>query len=109
MEAVGVADAAYTADMERIGTLFGSRVPLPKPRRVTERGQLFDTILSRLNPSRAKKGLPPLTYKRLGFLLTSIPTKDLYALISKCDDAERRGYPWGAIFYKEIKPQRKEI
>jgi hypothetical protein len=33
--------------------------------------------------------------------------KGAYALISKCNDAERLGYPWGAIFWKEIKPQQK--
>lgn len=89
--------------MERIGTLFGNRATLPKPRRVTERGSLFDTILSHLNPARAKKKLPPLTYQRLGYLLAGIKTADLYALISKCTDAQRRGIPWSAIFWTEIK------
>ncbi len=50
---------------------------------------------------------PPTTYGRLAYLLTGIPTKDLYALISRCDDAERRGFPWSAIFYKEIRPEQK--
>jgi hypothetical protein len=63
--------------MEKVATLFGKYQKPLKAKRQTERGDIFDTILSRLNPSRAKKGLPPLTYKRLGFLLTSIPTKDL--------------------------------
>jgi hypothetical protein len=90
--------------MERIGTLFGKRSSLPKKTRRTERGDVFDTILSRINPGRIKKGYQPVSYGRLAYLLTGIPTKDLYALISKCDDAERRGYPWGAIFFKEIKP-----
>jgi hypothetical protein len=91
--------------MRQLGTLFGSRQKAPRSRRPTERGDIFDTILSRLNPSRAKAKLPPISYGRLAYLLTGIPTKDLYALISNCDDAERRGYPWGAIFFKEIKPQ----
>jgi hypothetical protein len=73
--------------------------------RKTERGNLFDTILFRLNPDRVKKSIKPLTHSRLGYLLTNVPTKDLYALISRCDDAERRGYPWGAIFWKEVRPQ----
>lgn len=29
----------------------------------------------------------------------------LYALISKCTDAQHRGLPWSAIFWKEIRPQ----
>jgi hypothetical protein len=86
--------------MEQIGTLFGKRERPQKARQRTERGDIFDTILSRLNPPRARKGLPPVSYKRLGFMLTKIPTADLYALVSKCNDAERRGCPWSAIFWK---------
>lgn len=41
--------------------------------------------------------------------VTGIPTPDLYALQSKCDDAERRGFPWSAIFWKEIKPQENSV
>jgi hypothetical protein len=90
--------------MERIGNLFGERGSLPKPKRQTERQEIFDRILSRINPVRARQGYPPVHYGRLAFVLTGIPTKDLYALISKCDDAERRGYQWSAIFWKEIRP-----
>ena len=90
--------------MERLSNLFGLRATPPKRRRQTERSDLYDRILSRLNPSRVKGGYKPLTYGRLAYMLTDIPTKDLYALISKCDDAEHRGYPWGAIFWKEIRP-----
>jgi hypothetical protein len=92
--------------MERIDTLFGTKIARPKARRASERGDLFDTILSHLNPPRAKKGLKPLTYQRLGYLLAGIPTADLYALISKCTDAQRRGFPWSAIFWKEITPEK---
>jgi len=92
--------------MEPIANLFGNRAKPPKPTRHTERGDLYDSILSRLNPSRVRSGYKPLTHSRLAYLLTGIPTKDLYALISKCDDAERRGFPWSAIFWKEIKPNK---
>jgi hypothetical protein len=95
--------------MDRLSTLFGNRQQPTKARRHTERGDLFDTILSHLNPPRAKKGLKPLTYQRLGFLLAGIPTADLYALISKCTDAQRRGFPWSAIFWKEIRPQTQQL
>jgi hypothetical protein len=81
------------------GLFFSKYQKAPKPKRQTERGDLYDTILSRLNPDRAKKEFPLMAHSRLGYLLTNVPTKDLYALISKCDDAERRGYPWGAIFW----------
>ena len=90
--------------MERISTLFGTLNRPTKPNRQTERGMLLETFLSRLNPGRKVKGYPPLTIKRLAYKLTGIPTKDLYSLLSKCSDAERRGYNWGAIFWKEITP-----
>ncbi len=89
--------------MERIGKIIAT-VRHVKPTRHTERGEIYDTILSHLNPSRIKDGYRPFTHARLGHLLTGIPTKDLYALLSKCDDAEHRGFPWGAIFWKEIRP-----
>jgi hypothetical protein len=95
--------------MDRITTLLGDRRPIPKKTLRSERGELYDTILSRLNPARALKKLKPLTHGRLGYLLAGIPTKDLYSLISKCDDAERRGFPWGAIFWKEIRPQQQNV
>ncbi|HLH93565.1 MAG TPA: hypothetical protein VKW08_00460 [Xanthobacteraceae bacterium] len=94
--------------MQSLKTLFGNRQKPTKARRSTERGEIYDIILSHLNPPRARKKLPPMTYGRLGYLLTDIPTKDLYALISHCDDAERRGFPWSAIFWKEIRPQQKQ-
>jgi len=91
--------------MERISDLFGKRASLPKKTHHSERGDLYDTLLSRLNPSRIKGGYRPLTHGRLAYLLTGIPTKDLYALLSNCDDAERRGFPWSAIFWKEIRSE----
>ncbi len=93
--------------MEKLSDLFAQRGKPSKRTRHTERGDLYDSILSRLNPSRARGGYKPLTHGRLAYLLTGIPTKDLYALISKCDDAERRGFPWSAIFWKEIRPTDK--
>ncbi len=93
--------------MDHLSTLFGKRQQPAKPRRITERGSLFDTILAHLNPPRAKKGLPPIGYKRLGYLLAQVPTKDIYSLISKGDDAQRRGTAWSAVFWLEIKPNQK--
>jgi hypothetical protein len=90
--------------IDKVGDLFGKRASIPKRTRHTERGDLFDIFLSRLNPPRATKGLRPMSYGRLSYLLTGIPTADLYALLSRCNDAERRGVAWGAAFWTEIKP-----
>jgi hypothetical protein len=88
--------------MEKISTLFGNFTRPTKPSRQTERGMLLESFLSRLNSGRNAAGYRPYTIKRLAYKLAGIPTKDLYALASKCADAERRGYAWGAIFFKEI-------
>lgn len=93
--------------MDRIKNLFSKYDEPPKPTRQSERGDLLDEFLLRLNESRQGK-YRPLTHARLAYLLTGIPTKDLYALKSKCEDAERRGFPWSAIFWKEIKPQKEQ-
>lgn len=92
--------------MQPISTLFGEKRFVPPKRHRSERGDIMDAILARLNPPRAKEGRRPVTHKRLGFLLAGVPTKDLYALVSKCADAERRGVPWGAAFWTEIRPRR---
>jgi hypothetical protein len=93
--------------MEKLANLFGKRAALPKPKRSTERGDLYDTILTRLNPARVRDGYRPLTYGRLGYLLEGVKTGDLYALLSKMNDAERRGVAPGAIFWSEIRPNEK--
>ena len=80
--------------MDHIATkLSVSRIAPTEKKRDTERGELLETFLLRLNPGRKAKGYEPLTYGRLAYLLAGIRTKDLYALLSKCNDAERRGYP----------------
>lgn len=91
--------------MKKLSDLFGKRTAPPNKTRSSERGDIFDVILSHLNPDRQRHRppLPPITHRRLAYLLTGIPTKDLYALLSKYDDAVRRGYRWGAIFWKEIR------
>ncbi len=56
--------------------------------RETERGELMRYFIERLNRSRLRDGLPPVTMGRMGKMLEKIPTKDLYYLKSVCDRAE---------------------
>jgi hypothetical protein len=95
--------------MEHVVTLFGKYQKAPDKRRRSERSDLLETFLSRLNPGRKAKGYDPLTYGRLAYLLTGIKTADLYYLLSVCTDAERRGYPFSAIFWKELKPKKQDL
>jgi hypothetical protein len=56
--------------------------------RATERGELMEYFCMRLNQSRARDGIPPISMGRMGKMLQKIPTKDLYYLKSVCDQAE---------------------
>ncbi|MGC9602224.1 MAG: hypothetical protein ABSE76_00560 [Minisyncoccia bacterium] len=70
--------------------------------RVTERGELMQYFMERLNSSRVRDGLPKLTMPRMGHLLTAIPTKDLYYLKSVCDNAK----DFSKKFWWEIDPKK---
>jgi hypothetical protein len=94
--------------MEKAATLFSKYQRSPDKRRQSERSDLLETFLSRLNPGRKAKGYEPITYGRLAHLLAGIKTADLYYLMSVCNDAERRGFPWSAIFWKELRPNKSE-
>lgn len=75
-------------------------------KRITERGELMTYFCKKLNEGRKEKGLKEMNIKRVAFLLTAIPTKDLYYIQSVCDDWENEGKPWGALFWKLLKTKK---
>lgn len=89
--------------MEKISNLFGQSVRPPTNTRRTERGDLLDYFLSILNPARKKDGFPPLNHGFLQYKLHGIPTRDLYALKSKMEDARRRDFNPAIVFWMETK------
>jgi hypothetical protein len=72
--------------------------------RETERGELMRYFIERLNRSRLRDGLPPVTMGRMGKLLEKIPTKDLYYLKKVCDDAEN----FSKKFWWLLNPKKHE-
>jgi hypothetical protein len=72
-----------------------------KKDRVTERGELMQYFMERLNTARVRDGLGKLTMPRMGRLLLAIPTKDLYYLKSVCDNAK----DFSKKFWWEINPK----
>jgi len=90
--------------MEPLKNIFNKVTIVRRPNSHQRAPELFEQILTKLNSSREQSNYEPITRGRLAYLLTGIPTKNLYALINRCDDAERRGFPWSAIFWKEITP-----
>lgn len=92
--------------MKKISNLFGKYEKPPQKKRHTERGDLLDYFLLTLNPQRKKDGFPILSHSRLSYLLTKIPTKDLYALKSKMEDARSRGNSPSKRFWFELNPEK---
>ncbi|MDE1925215.1 MAG: hypothetical protein KGH79_03470 [Patescibacteria group bacterium] len=75
-----------------------------KKDRSTERGELMQYFRERLNHSRMRDGLPPLTMPRMGKVLQAIPTNDLYYLKSVCNQAK----DFSKKFWWEINPKKHE-
>lgn len=92
--------------MEKIAkhlTIFGTLAPQHSNPRTTERGELLSYFLSEVNIGRHEINLKPFTYSAISYFLAKIPTRDLYVLKSKMEQARHKGYPPGAIFWLEIK------
>ncbi len=72
-----------------------------KKDKATERGELMQYFMDKLNAARVRDGLGKLTMPRMGRLLMAIPTKDLYYLRSVCDNAG----DFSKKFWWEINPK----
>ena len=75
-----------------------------KKERTTERGELMEYFIQRLNAARARDGLALLTMPRMGKILQTIPTKDLYYLRSVCEGAK----DFSKKFWWEVNPKKHE-
>ncbi|MBC7836617.1 hypothetical protein H7X87_02455 [Acetobacteraceae bacterium] len=75
-----------------------------KKERATERGELMQYFLEKLNRSRVRDGYPALTLPRMGKTLQAIPTKDLYYLKSVCDQAS----DFSKKFWWEVNPKKHD-
>ncbi|MDQ5955564.1 MAG: hypothetical protein QG621_567 [Patescibacteria group bacterium] len=95
------------SDMQHIRMHLG---PSSRRDRASERGDLMQYFMQKLNVSRTRDGLAPLTMGRMGRVLQGIPTKDLYFLKSVCDDAQKRNGidAFSKRFWWEINPKKHE-
>lgn len=86
-----------------------TKYQLPVKSNKTERGELLVQFLEIINMSRTCNKYKPITIARVGMLVSHIPTKDLYYLLSVCKDAGTRAkrYDEGfaKMFYWSIKVQ----
>lgn len=72
--------------------------------KITERGEMMKYFMQKLNTSRLRDGLQPLTMPRMGRILEAIPTKDLYYLKSVCEQSR----DFSKKFWWEINPKKHE-
>jgi hypothetical protein len=86
--------------MEHIGAHI-KELPTKKEK-VTERGELMEYFLKKLNAARVRDGLAPMTMGRMGRVLVAIPTQDLYYLKSICDQAK----DFSKKFWWEVNPKK---
>lgn len=70
--------------MKNIKELLNKKLEVKKSRR-SEKGDLVDTFLSKLNPPRIKDGYSKLTFGRMAKLLKG---KDIYPLFKECEKAK---------------------
>lgn len=81
-----------------------SRFTVKENNRGSQRGDMLDKFLAKLNPSRIAAGYKPLTHARLSALISHIPTEDLYAFYRQCETST---LPFSAYFHWALKPQNK--
>lgn len=103
--------------MEHISGAVQKKLKRPKKRtRETERGELMRYFVKRLNRTRPRAGLPPVSMARMGKILEGLPTKDLYYLKRLCDDAALRARArdragadaFSKRFWWELDPKKHE-
>ena len=70
-----------------------------KPR--SEREELLELFLHRLNAARILENYPKLTHGRLAKALQGVPTGDLYPFYKQCDQARH----FSRFFWWSLKPK----
>ncbi len=87
--------------MRRINEHMAGPSAQSKKDKATERGELMQYFMEKLNPGRIKDGFAPLTMGRMARLLLATPTKDLYYLKTVCDGAK----DFSKKFWWEVNPK----
>lgn len=62
------------------------------------KNRVLDGFMEILNPPRVEKGMKPITYSRLGFLLKHLDDWDKAIFLGSCKDAQNpSSYFWWAL------------
>lgn len=80
-----------------------TRFKVVKNNRGSQRGEILDKFLAKLNPSREASGYKPFTHARLSVMLAHIQTEDLHAFYRQC---ETTNIPFSAFFFWSLKVKK---
>lgn len=82
--------------MESIGLFLN--IPIAPPKKVlNERQEILQQIQCAINVERVGTKFKPITGKAVAMKVSHIPTKDLYYLLSTCNDYKRRSKKSGGF------------
>lgn len=76
------------------------RFSVVEKNRGSQRGEMLDKFLERLNPSRIAAGYKPLSHARIATMLSHIPTDYLFAFYRQCETSQ---LPFSAYFHWSLK------
>jgi hypothetical protein len=68
----------------------------------SERDELLDKFLDKLNSARVSGGFAPLSHPRVAKLLKGMDTQAMYALYRECDQAKS----FGGLFWFKVKGRK---
>lgn len=77
----------------------------PLAKRGSERGELLEYFHRNVNAGRDGKKYKKLSMGYIATRLTGLELKDLYYIKSVCQLEQRRGQPFGKIFFGMLKPR----
>ena len=64
----------------------------------SERSELIGRFVDRINAGRRGTAFPPVTARRINFMLAHLPVKDLYWLFGECEKAEHFSKKFFGVF-----------
>jgi len=75
------------------------RFQKPTTKANSERAEMLEKFLTKMNPDRIASGYKPITPARIGVMLAHVPTSDLFPFFKECEQAKS----FGALFHWKLR------
>lgn len=79
------------------------KLPVLEKSRATERGSLIEEMTNAINLERVGTKYKPMTLRAVAVKIGHIETKDLYYLLSICNDSKNRCGSFSKCFFGSLK------